>query len=203
MTKRQRSLGRPRVTDRASILKAVIADGLDRFTVTSVAQRLGITHGTIYRYFGSREELVVSAVNAVVAGRSWSTKNDSWRQMLGSFAHELWRTCDSAPGFARSVLELPETPEGITAVISEYVRSLTLQGFTTAQAQVIIDLVGEQVLLTASMLIRRDGKQIVVPVIDDEASMTGVELDWARGIGWLDRKLALVFDGAEHQLNLP
>lgn len=198
-----RGRGRPRLTTQADVIEAVLAEGLASFTVTAVAERLGTTHATLYGYFESREDLAVAAVDMVVTRTEWPSSSDSWRAVLGDYARTLWKLCQETHGFASCVLGLTLTPSAISDVIQGYAALLETHGFTRTDALVLIDLIGEEVLLTSMLLSREDDRTVEIPPLpseDADASRPGKELSWASEAGWLARKLAFIFDGADYRL---
>ncbi|MGO1506732.1 MAG: TetR/AcrR family transcriptional regulator [Microbacterium sp.] len=188
------------MTTRDAIIDAVFAEGLDRFTVTGVAKRLGITHGTLYRYYRSREELAAAAVSVIVERTNWPEPTANWRDTLSAFAQQLWYLCETSLGFAGCALNLAETPASIQRVITVYAQALRAHGLSAADAYVAIDLLGEEVLLTSMLLNRKDGAQVVVPALPKVDSDASTTWHWARDAGWLEQKIRLIVDGVEHRI---
>lgn len=48
-------------------LKVIAQQGLGRFTTQAIAAEVGITDGTLFRHFGSKEEIVLAALDRVEA----------------------------------------------------------------------------------------------------------------------------------------
>ncbi|SHN46511.1 TetR/AcrR family transcriptional regulator [Cryptosporangium aurantiacum] len=72
---RRRTLGRPANADSAATRRAILAaasaelaaGGYERLSLETVADRVGITRGAIYRYFGSKLDLARNAVREASA----------------------------------------------------------------------------------------------------------------------------------------
>ena len=60
-------LGRKPAFDAADVVAAAIAEGIDKFTLSAVARRLGVVTGAIYRTFPSRDDLVIACLDAAGA----------------------------------------------------------------------------------------------------------------------------------------
>ena len=70
-TGRKQRIGRPPTVSREEIIKAALGEGISKFSMLSVAKRLNITHGALYRYFPSRDELAIAAVDTVIERACW------------------------------------------------------------------------------------------------------------------------------------
>ncbi len=64
MTPRQPTEAR-RVQIADAALKVISEQGLGRFTTQAIAAEVGITDGTLFRHFGSKEEIVLAALDRV------------------------------------------------------------------------------------------------------------------------------------------
>lgn len=172
-----------------SIIQAARDEGIADFSMLAIAKRLNITHGALYRYFPSRHELAVAVIDAVVEETGWDRRPESWRQLLLEFARVLWMLCRRTPGLASSMLSLPRTPRAFRRVLDDYVCELEVRGICEEDATAIVELISDEVLLNAQRL-----------ASDPQSEEPGLERlpvsGWEGEIGLLDRKLAIIFDGA-------
>jgi AcrR family transcriptional regulator len=62
--------GRPRrrVLSRDAIADAVIEVGFENLTLVAVAERLGVTHASLYGNVTDRDDLVIAAADRLIAG---------------------------------------------------------------------------------------------------------------------------------------
>ena len=108
-----RKVGRKPSFTAAEVVAAAIAEGVDRFTLAAVAQRLGVVTGAIYRLFPSRDDLVVACLDAAGATLAIPTPGMPWRAVLRLWADECWRLCEEYPGLSRLVYSYPAAPTRI------------------------------------------------------------------------------------------
>ncbi|MFJ6806020.1 helix-turn-helix domain-containing protein [Streptomyces anulatus] len=83
---RPRRMGRPPMADREAIIAAALGIGFARLTMPAVAERLGISHSTLYRYFPSRDALAAAAADHAVDAIEWPEPEDDWRAFLTATA---------------------------------------------------------------------------------------------------------------------
>ncbi|WP_158883246.1 TetR/AcrR family transcriptional regulator [Amycolatopsis anabasis] len=157
-------LGRPAELDVERVVAAAVAladrDGLAGVTLPKVAKALGFTSMSLYRYVGSKDELLVLMGDAAL-GDPPEIGATSWRAGLREWARAQWEVCRRRPWLAR--LPLPGPPPGphhvawmevalrvlrgtglgwaeklgVLGLIGGYVRqnSLQAQDFATARAE--------------------------------------------------------------------
>lgn len=140
-----RRVGRKPAFDAADVISAAIAEGVDRFTLSAVAERLGVATTAIYRIFPSRDALVIACLDAAGATLARPQPDMPWRETLRLWADECWRVCEEYPGLSRLVYSYPLAPTRITAVFSAYADDLTAQGRTHRQAMFAIGLLADTV----------------------------------------------------------
>src|SRR5688500_1296978 len=75
---------------RAAIPASATEVGFDKITLVEMAQRLGVKHSTLYRYFSTRDELVLAAVDRVVSRVEWPAPVPDWREYLTDTALAAW-----------------------------------------------------------------------------------------------------------------
>lgn len=180
-----------------AIIQAARDEGIADFSMLAIAKRLSITHGALYRYFPSRDELAVAVIDDVIEGTMWDCKPEGWRDLLLRFAQTLWSLSLRTPGFAASVLSLPRTPPSITQVRGAYVSELGTRGIHRDEATVVVELISDEVLLTAQLLARNERSDGGGFAQRPEPTSRG----WVGDIGLLDRKIDLILEGAGSRLH--
>jgi len=183
--------GRPSLVSREGIIQAALDEGLADFTMLAVAKRLSITHGALYRYFPSRDELAAAAVDSVVGAEQWDHSPTEWRALLTRFAEVLWALCHRVVGFAECALQLARTPPELDRVIDEHVAAVEAFGIDNDAARAAVELISEELLLTNMLHCR-----IQHPSLDAPPALVHIS-----AVGRLDRKLRLILDGLEHRTN--
>jgi AcrR family transcriptional regulator len=113
---------------RARVLQTVLdlaeQGGYDAIQVRSISDRTGISSDTIYRYFGSRDQLVSAAVRQwgeemfVEPAGTWLEGETPAEQVL-SFNCHVWEVWEQHPTmletFVRAAMAEGDTPDGIAA----------------------------------------------------------------------------------------
>lgn len=104
-----------RATVRDSLLeaaeRAIVEDGVEGASLASIARRAGVAVGTIYNYFGDRQELFYELftqrksdlVTSMDAGMK-AAGNDAFTAQLETFAHLLLTHYDARREFMRVIL---------------------------------------------------------------------------------------------------
>ncbi|MBD8507034.1 TetR/AcrR family transcriptional regulator C-terminal domain-containing protein [Hoyosella sp. G463] len=82
------------------ITAAALELGVATITMTSVAQRLGVNHATLYRYVTGRDDLVRNAIDRAVILTEFPQPRDDWQSFLRDTANALFDMCDTYPGVA-------------------------------------------------------------------------------------------------------
>ncbi|AVL99481.1 TetR/AcrR family transcriptional regulator [Gordonia iterans] len=140
-----RKVGRKPAFTADDVVAAAIAEGIDRFTLSAVAERLGVVTAAIYRLFPSRDDLVIACLD--VAGSTLAVPEPGalWREVLQLWADECWRVCDEFPGLSRLVYTFAPAPSRVEHVFAAYAAALAAQGKTRGQAMFALDFIGDSV----------------------------------------------------------
>ncbi|MFT3660226.1 MAG: helix-turn-helix domain-containing protein [Gordonia sp. (in: high G+C Gram-positive bacteria)] len=140
-----RKVGRKPAFTADDVVAAAIAEGIDRFKLSAVADRLGVVTPAIYRLFPSRDDLVIACLDAAGATIALPEPGLRWREVLQLWADECWRVCDDFPGLARLVYTFPSAPSRIEYVFAAYAAALAAQGRTRGQSMFALDFLGDTV----------------------------------------------------------
>ncbi|UJW29977.1 TetR/AcrR family transcriptional regulator [Saccharothrix sp. AJ9571] len=139
-------MGRPSLVDRDTIVRAAVDLGFDRLTVSAVSARLGVSHSTLYRYFGSRDALASAAIDLAVSSIEWPAPDDQgWHAFLQATAKGYWSLYETHPGLALEVSTLRSTSSALVATTNQAGLALIEFGFTAEQAVLVVDMLGELV----------------------------------------------------------
>ncbi|MGO1849152.1 TetR/AcrR family transcriptional regulator [Microbacterium sp.] len=172
--------GRPSTITPDIVIRAALENDLAELSMLGIAKRLNITHGALYRYYPSRDELVLAAVNWAIEHHPFMHKGADWLGVLTGFAEALSALCETTDGLAFSTLTLPTAPAALQGVIDEAARHAHTHGLELSDAKLALGLISDEVLL-ATTLARRT----------DPASASRV----------LDTRIALILDGLRRRHN--
>lgn len=111
-------LGRKSALDIDAVVSTAVrlADdgGLDAATLPRVAEELGVTAMSLYRYVGSKQELLLLMVDAASEPQQVETEPAGWRDGLRSWAFDLWELSTRRPWIPRvPVYSIPSGPNQI------------------------------------------------------------------------------------------
>ncbi|MGW4633506.1 TetR/AcrR family transcriptional regulator [Nocardia sp. NPDC004415] len=140
-----KKVGRKPAFTEQDVIRAAMDEGIDKFTLAAVADRIGVVTTAIYRLFGSRDDIVVGCLDAVAATIRRPEPGADWRATLRLWADECWRVCEENPGLPRVVYSFAPAFTRITHILEAYAANLTAQGVTPAQAMFALDFLGDTV----------------------------------------------------------
>ncbi|XKK38812.1 TetR/AcrR family transcriptional regulator [Nocardiopsis sp. ARC36] len=197
-----RKVGRKPAFTAADVVAAAIAEGIDRFTLSAVADRLGVVTTAIYRLFPSREDLVIACLDAAGATIALPEPGAHWRAALRLWADECWRLCEEFPGLNRAVYIHPTAPTRIERVFRAYAENLGAQGKTPRQAMFALDFIGDTVFAShlgveAMRTVDEDGRSGLDAVRDEIGDANAVlrpEDSWT-GREVMDTKIEFILRG--------
>ncbi|MEJ7635184.1 TetR/AcrR family transcriptional regulator [Aeromicrobium sp.] len=191
--------GRPRALTKDLIIDAVLAEGLDTFSLPTIAARLGVAHSGLYRYFEDREDLVVHTMTRIAQSAPWPAIDLPWREQLEQIGEAIWTMCDTYPGYDLAALRTRNVSPGFVSRLTPYVDSLHHQGLSVIDATAAIEFIRTLVLTSAieatrlkSIADRRDLPDHSIPGFADPEK-------WA-GRGWYDRHLNTWLDGLAQRI---
>jgi AcrR family transcriptional regulator len=97
--------GRPPQISREQIVDAALRGNLDTLTMRELAARLGVTHGALYRWVRSSDDLF-SMISEVMVDRilpAGKPNGGAWRPWLGRLAWAMHDEFLAVPGYATRV----------------------------------------------------------------------------------------------------
>jgi AcrR family transcriptional regulator len=180
-----RKPGRPRSLSLEIIVDAVLDEGIDTFSMPSVAARLGVAHSGLYRYVQDRDELLVAAIERAALSVDWPDADRPWRELLTEITRSVWTICERYPGYDVVALSPPKWPQRVVDQVTPYIASLHEQGFTLEDATVAVQIAGNLALTTSVK-----GTVGAYPL-----SRTNGDRTNAARHDWHDRILDIVLDG--------
>ena len=197
-------LGRKPAFTARDAVAAALAEGIDRFTLAAVAQRLGVVTAAIYRLFPSRDDLVIACLDAVGATIATPEPGQHWRETLRLWADECWRLCEQYPGLSRLVFAFPAAPTRIADIVEVYADNLAVHGKTRRQAMFALDFLGDTVFachLGVEAMRSVDGRgKTGLDLVRDAVGETDVlfqpEESWT-GRKTMDTKVEFILRGLE------
>jgi len=195
--------GRKPGFDADDVVAAALAEGIDTFTMSAVADRIGVVTGAIYRLFPSRDDLVVACLDTAAATLRLPGRDDDWASVLQLWADECWRVCEDFPGLSRLLYALPTAFTRIQHVLAAYSAAIERSGRSTAQAMFALDFLGDTVIashmgIVAMRVVDADGATGWDRVRDALADGALMQPDdsWAER-GTVDVKVGFIIKGLE------
>lgn len=200
-----RKVGRKPTFTADDVVRAAIAEGMDRFTLAAVADRLGVVTAAIYRLFPARDDLVIACLDAAGATLSRPEPGMHWREALRLWADECWRLCEEFPGLVRTVYRYPAAPTRIEPIFRAYVEHLGGHGKTPRQAMFALDFIGDTVFAShlgveSMRTVNEDGLaglDVVRDAVGDPDGAFRPSESWA-GRQAMDTKVEFILAGLEH-----
>lgn len=123
--------------DRAAVIEAsfavVQADGLDRLSMRSLAERLGVKAASLYWHVRDRRELIELLGRAVLDEIPVPAGSLTWRELAERTCESLAATLARRRDSARVVLDVPEVLDG-SAIASRLAGALAAAGLPRGEA---------------------------------------------------------------------
>ncbi len=144
----QRRRGRPPRISRDDIVDAACELGIENLTMAAVAERLGVTHQSLYGWVQDRDELIDLVSDRLIRRLEIFPPADpeDWRDSLRSYANGLRHLAEEMPGFAAAGLGRFRTSEGYVNINADVVGVLNGVGFESSMAQRIFDTLNTTLL---------------------------------------------------------
>lgn len=135
----ERKPGRPRALTVDVIAQAALDDGVDQFSMPSVARRLGVAHSGLYRYVTDRDDLLVHALDRAFLTTRWPEADLGWEELVREIGEAIWRVCDAFPGLDRASQLAPRPAPAVLALMGDWVTTIQKQGFEPGDAAVAVE----------------------------------------------------------------
>lgn len=192
----ERRPGRPRALTIDVIAQAALDDGVDKFSMPSVARRLGVAHSGLYRYVTDRDDLQVRAIDKAILATQWPGNDLPWDDLLRAIGDAVWAACEAYPGLDRASQLTQGSPPSLMTMLTGWVASVEAQGFNSADAAVAVEFPLALATDASTHMGRlRKMKQLHVDTGDlPVISQFDTEEVWA-GRGMYDRKLEIFIAG--------
>lgn len=144
----QRRRGRPPRLSRDHIVDAACELGIENLTMAAVAERLGVTHQSLYGWVQDRDELIDLVSDRFIRRIEILRPFDpaDWRDSLRAYANELRRLAEETPGFAAAGIGRFRATDGFVKLNHDFVLMLTDVGFDSPMAQRIYDTLNTTLL---------------------------------------------------------
>jgi AcrR family transcriptional regulator len=194
----ERKPGRPRALTVEVIAQAALDDGIDTFSMPSVARRLGVAHSGLYRYVTDRDDLLVRAMDIAYAATTWPAADLSWDELLRGLGESTWRACDRHPGLDRATQMAPRPAPSVLEKMPGWVARVKDDGFSVENAAVAVEFSLALALDCSSQMARLRRIQTKYAATGDIPVVEPYDTDevW-EGRGLYDRKLDIFLAGLE------
>lgn len=128
------------------VIDAAIPLGIDTFTISAVAAKLGVAAPAVYRIFDSREALANACLERATASLDWPSDAPDWETLLHRWCDEAWTMCERFPGIDKLLMTTTSTFSHFENGYVSVVVRLGEFGFTAGQAVFALDLLTDIVL---------------------------------------------------------
>lgn len=164
----QRRRGRPPRISRDHIVDAACELGIQNLTMAAVADRLGVTHQSLYGWVQDRDDLIDLVSDRLIRRIEILPPVDpaDWRDSLRHFANGLRRLAEGTPGFATAGLGRFRVTPGYIDVNREVVGVLEHVGFEPVMAQRIYNTLNTVLL---GWLAREEALWDIPGLVDPDA----------------------------------
>ena len=133
----QRRRGRPPRLSRDHIVDAACELGIENLTMAAVAERLGVTHQSLYGWVQDRDELIDLVSDRLIEGLEAAMQSapGAWRESLRALADGLREVSRRNPGYAIAALVRYRTGPAQLRLNEHVVRHLVDAGHEPPTAQ--------------------------------------------------------------------
>jgi TetR/AcrR family transcriptional regulator, tetracycline repressor protein len=104
-------------------------DGLQRFSIRRLAERLGVTPMAVYNHVRGKEDLLQGVAGSVVERMHYPAARGSWQAVLRDCFRALRRGCLSHPGAVRLIESADVLPAAVFRPMEISLNALDRAGF--------------------------------------------------------------------------
>lgn len=127
--------GRPRRLQLDQVLEAALALGLEKLTMSAVAENLGVAKAVLYGYVGSRDELIhLASTHALRQHRFPIDSGQPWSVWILEYARALFEIMTMDGQILESWLGGVHSPMLEVDAAEMWLRALTRRGFSGEEA---------------------------------------------------------------------
>jgi AcrR family transcriptional regulator len=136
-------VGRPRALTRQQVIDTALQLGLEGFTMKSVAEQLGVTITTLYKYVADRDELLRLVVSEVLSALEVPVDTGQrWPDYVRQFAAALGRILLTDAHVLDSVIHRGMGLETEIRLTENFLDVMTRRGFEAEDALRLLRIVG-------------------------------------------------------------
>ncbi|WP_291477934.1 TetR/AcrR family transcriptional regulator [Corynebacterium sp.] len=130
--------GRPPRISREDVVTAALGIGVAEVTYSAVAREIGVTPPALYRFFPTRESLVVACVRHAFADIPSPAADTSWRDAVERYAFDIWEVFVRHPGLHEAYSDVPLPPQQLSPAFAAMLRHIEAKGYTANQARFVM-----------------------------------------------------------------
>ncbi|MCI1257079.1 MAG: TetR/AcrR family transcriptional regulator [Corynebacterium provencense] len=155
----RRAVGRPPRFAAEDAVAAALRAGIMDFTMSGVAEELGVTAPALYRLFPGRRDLVDACLRHIVtefpAGATAASETMTWREVLDTVAEFDWRLFTRYPGLDRTFGTFSGLLRRIWPDSHRILDRLTALGYTRQQVVFAVSHISALTIAASARLHRR------------------------------------------------
>lgn len=200
MTRLGRPTGRRPAFSRQDVVDAALEIGVNDFTLTAVAQRLGVAPSALYRTIDSREGLMRACLAELATRLRFQPDPVSWRRNAHNQADALWTLLESAHGLDQLLLTVPWSAEYFAGTVTAAHDAFVASGMSPQDAALAVDTISDTVISAhvsvAALRSSWNGDPAAPAGFARLPAAFEPDASWLER-GWLDRKIELILDGLQ------
>ncbi|MDO4901685.1 TetR/AcrR family transcriptional regulator [Actinomyces sp.] len=131
---------------RRDVVDAALDIGIDRFTLSDVAQRLGVATSALYRTISSREDLLRACLERIARDIDFSDLSGPWHRVARDYAERLWALLEAHPGLAGVLLSTSWAYQFFARPITQARHAFAQGGLRSDDAVLALDFIADTVI---------------------------------------------------------
>ena len=125
--------------DKQDVIHEALKLGLDRFTMSEIANRLGVATSALYRICSTKTLLDFCLEQA--AERFPFSPTGDWHHLVRDYARSTWLICENYPGVENILLTNPRSHRHFEKHLAAFVSALIAEGFSADEARNTVEMV--------------------------------------------------------------